>query len=633
MPLLAIRDITLSFGGPPLLHKAQLTIEPRERICLIGRNGEGKSSLLKVISGELVPDAGEFERAKGLRIAKLDQDFAAEREGSVLSVVLEGVGEVVKQLNEYHAITEQLGGDADAALYARMEVLQGELEANGGWKLEQQAERIMSQLHLGGDAVFQALSGGMKRRVLLAQALMSEPDILLLDEPTNHLDVESILWLEDFLVKCDKAILFITHDRAFLQRVATRIIELDRGQLTSWDCDYPTFLQRKAEWLEAEVKNRAVFDKKLAEEERWIRQGIQARRTRNEGRVRALQQLRAARKARREQAGSAHLALQDTQLSGRKVIVVKDLCKGWGGKLLIDRFSTVLWRGDKIGIIGPNGSGKSTLLKLLLKELEPDRGEVIEGTKLDVAYFDQHRAQLDEQKSVMENVWEVSDTVHVNGKPRHILSYLQDFMFTPDVARGSIKMLSGGERSRLLLAKLFTQTFNVLVMDEPTNDLDIETIELLEELLLGFPGTLLLVSHDRAFLNNIVTSSIVMQGNGVVQECVGGYDAWQAQQPVQASKAKGGRKKKAPAQEKPNYISQKEQRELDELPTKIEALESQQAALVAAMAQPDYLQSSGETAAQAQFALRELESKIEAAYTRWELLAALPVKGGRNIEC
>lgn len=624
MPLLAIRDIILSFGGPPLLHKAQLTIEPRERICLIGRNGEGKSSLLKLISGELEPDAGEFERSSSLRVAKLDQDFLADQEGSVLSVVLEGVGDVVDLLNEYHTITEQLGNDDDTDLYARMEILQLELEANGGWEIEQQAERVLTQLQLLGGDRFQALSGGMKRRVLLAKALMSDPDILLLDEPTNHLDVDSILWLEDFLRKYDKAVLFITHDRTFLQNVATRIIELDRGQLTSWDCDYKTFLQRKAEWLEAEAKNNVVFDKKLAEEERWIRQGIQARRTRNEGRVRALQQLRSERKERREQLGTAQLAMQDTQLSGRKVIVVKNLCKGWGGVPLISNFSTVLWRGDKIGLIGPNGSGKSTLLKLLLKQLEPDSGEVIEGTQLEVGYFDQHRAQLDERKSVMENVWEVSDTVHFNGKPRHILSYLQDFMFTPEVARGSIKMLSGGEKSRLLLAKLFTQTFNVLVMDEPTNDLDIETIELLEELLLAYQGTLLLVSHDRAFLNNIVTSSIVMEGNGVVKEHIGGYDTWRAQPPVQPPKTKRVKKKKKQTGEQPNYISQKEQRELDELPEKIEALETQQNELITAMAQPDYLQQTSQTAEQAQHMLSELESALKAAYVRWEQLETLP---------
>ena len=624
MPLLAIRDITLSFGGPALLDKAQLTIEPHERICLIGRNGEGKSSLFKLLSGELAPDSGEFERSPSLRVAKLDQDFSEDRAGSVLSVVLEGVGELVSGLNEYHTLTEELGGDDDETVYARIEVLQTELEANGAWAIEQKAERILSRLHLRGDAMFSALSGGMKRRTLLAKALMSEPDILLLDEPTNHLDVTSIVWLEQFLRKYDKTVFFITHDRTFLQNLATRIVELDRGQLTSWDCGYATYLERKAALLEAEAKNHAVFDKKLAAEERWIRQGIQARRTRNEGRVRALKKLREERKERREVAGTASLAVQNTQLSGRKVIAVKNLCKAWGGKPIIDNFSTTLWRGDKIGIIGPNGSGKSTLLKLLLRQLQPDSGEVIEGTRLEVAYFDQHRSQLDEKKSVMENVWEVSDTVHFNGKPRHILSYLQDFMFTPEVARGSIKMLSGGEKSRLLLAKLFTQTFNVLVMDEPTNDLDIDTIELLEELLLAYAGTVLLVSHDRAFLQNIVTSSIVLEGNGRVTEHPGGYVEWQAEQALTAPKVKVNKKQAFLAKPKPKSISQKERQELAELPAKIEALEAQQAELVAAMAQPDYLHKTGQTAEQAQQLVAHLEAELENVYARWEVLEALP---------
>lgn len=626
MPLLAIRDITLSYGGPPLLDGAQLTIEPRERICLIGRNGEGKSSLLKLISDELKPDKGEFERLPGLRVSKLDQEFSRHLEGTVLSVVLDGAGAAVGMLEEYHRISEQLGGDEDDAIYARMDELQAQLETNGGWELEQKAERILTRLELKGEQRFETLSGGMKRRALLAKALMSDPDILLLDEPTNHLDVESIEWLEDFLIRYDKAVFFITHDRTFLKKVSTRVLELDRGQLTSWDCGYDQFLERKQALLEAEAKNNAVFDKKLAEEERWIRQGIQARRTRNEGRVRALKKLREERKARREQSGTATLTMQDAQLSGRKVLTINNLSKTWDGKRIVHDFSTKLWRGDKIGIIGPNGSGKTTLIQLLLKEIQPDSGEVIEGTKLEVAYFDQHRSELDDSKSVMDNVWDVSETVYVNDKPRHILSYLQDFLFTPEVARGSVKMLSGGERARVLLARLFTQRFNVLVMDEPTNDLDIETIELLEELLLSFSGTLLLVSHDRAFLNNIVTSTISMEGNGVVREQVGGYDEWAASRVVEAPKPKPV-KKPAPVKEKPRFISQKEQRELDALPAKIEALEAKQAEMVEAMSQPDYFKKSGQTAEEAQQEQESLQAELEACYERWEALEALPKKG------
>ena len=613
----------LSYGGPPLLDKAQLSLEAGERICLIGRNGEGKSSLFKLISGEIQPDAGEFERSPNLKIAKLDQDFYEDRSGKVLAVVLEGAGELVEQLEEYHRVAEQLGGDDDAAIYARMEHLQSQLEIRGGWKIEQNAQRILSRLDLPADADFSTLSGGMKRRVLLAKALMGDPDVLLLDEPTNHLDMDSILWLENFLIKFGKTIFFITHDRAFLKKVATRIIELDRGQLTSWNCDYATFLERKAEWLKAEANNQAVFDKKLAEEERWIRQGIQARRTRNEGRVRALKKMREEREQRREQQGTAQFALQNSNLSGRKVIVAKELCKTWGERMIIDRFSTVIWRGDKIGIIGPNGSGKSTLLKLLLGQLQPDSGELVHGTRLEMAYFDQHRSQLDESKSVMENVWEVSDTVHFNGRPRHILSYLQEFMFTPDVARGSIKMLSGGEKSRLLLAKLFTQTFNVLVMDEPTNDLDIETIELLEELLLGFEGTLLLVSHDREFLNNIVTSSLILAGDGKVEECIGGHDEWLRRQRPVPAKVKYVKPPQNRPKAKTKGISGKERQELEALPAKIESVEAQQAELVSAMAQSDYLQQSRQTAQQAQQLIADLESELKILYARWEELEAI----------
>ena len=622
MPLLSLRNISLSFGGPPILDQVQLSIDLGERVCLVGRNGEGKSSLLKLILGDLEPDSGEFERAPGLKIGRLDQDPRIEIPGTVFDVVSSGAGETAGLIAEYHRITAQLGGDDDDAILERMHSIEQELEKTGGWALDQKLEQTLSQLQLDGDAEFNSLSGGMKRRALLAQALVTDPDLLLLDEPTNHMDIESIRWLEDFMLKFGKAILFITHDRMFLRKLATRILELDRGKLTSWDCPYDTFLERKAAWLEAEEKQNKAFDKKLSNEEVWIRKGIQARRTRNEGRVRALKAMRVERSERRERTGSARLAIQNASSSGRKVIVAKNVSMEYDGITYIDDFSDTIWRGDKIGIIGPNGSGKTTLLQILLKQLEPQSGTVEHGSKLEVAYFDQHRSQLDQEKSIAENVWDKSDSVTFDGQTLHLMSYLQRFLFDPNRAHGPITELSGGERNRLMLAKLFTQPANIYVLDEPTNDLDIETMELLEELLLEFKGTVLLVSHDREFLNNITTSVLSLE-KGKVIEYNGGYDDYLRHQVPDTPKPKPAKpKKEKPKKERKLSIS--ERKELEALPKLIEDLEAEHEELVEKMAQSDFYQTSGMDAEEAAAALAELESKQETAFARWEELEALP---------
>ncbi|HKK19697.1 MAG TPA: ATP-binding cassette domain-containing protein, partial [Opitutales bacterium] len=515
--LLSYRNLTVSFGGPKLLDNAGLTIAKRERICLLGRNGEGKSTLLRILNGEIEPDSGEFESIPNLRVGKLEQEVPATLEGTVFEIVAQGLGQAAETIAQYHHLLHEIGEHPeDEKIAAQLDDLQHELDQTDGWALEHKVENILDRVELDGDQEFASLSGGNKRRTLLARALIPEPHILLLDEPTNHLDIPGIQWLEEFLRKTDVALLFVSHDRAFIRRVGNKILDLDRGQLTRWECDFDTYMDRKAELLSGEAKQQAVFDKKLAEEEAWIRKGIQARRTRNEGRVRSLKKMREERAQRRNLQGKAKLDLSDAQLSGRKVISVDDISYTWNDQPLIENFSTTIWRGDKIGIVGLNGSGKTTLLNLLLKKLEPDHGSVTHGTKLEVAYFDQHRAQLDEKLSVAENVHPAGEMASVNGKPRHILSYLQDFLFTPHVSRSPITKLSGGERARLLLARLFLQPANVLVLDEPTNDLDIETVELLEERLLEYGGTLLLVSHDRSFLDNVVTSTIAMEGNGRV---------------------------------------------------------------------------------------------------------------------
>ena len=528
-------------------------------------------------------------------------------------------------LVEYHDIIHQLQTDSSQALLDKLEKAQHKIEAADGWSLEQRVETVISKLSLDPDAEFDSLSGGKKRRVLLAQALVKQPDILLLDEPTNHLDIESITWLEGFLKSYGGTVLFITHDRTFLQALATRIVQLDRGNLVSFPGDYENYLKKREELLAAEAEQNAQFDKKLAQEEVWIRQGIKARRTRNEGRVRALEALRKERSQRRERQGTANIQLQEADRSGKLVLEAEHIGQSYDGKMLFDDFSIVIQRGDRIGIIGPNGCGKSTLLSILLKRIEPEHGSVKLGTNLEIAFFDQLRSQLDEEESVVENVGQGSDHVEINGSRKHIIGYLQDFLFTPDRARTPVKALSGGERNRLLLAKLFTQPANLLVMDEPTNDLDAETLELLEDLLLNYSGTLLLVSHDRSFINNVVTSSIVFDTDGELREYVGGYDDWLRQRTeTQNNKPKVETK---PAAEKPaskpakkSTLTYQEKLDLEALPAIIEKLEMEQETLTAKMSEPDFYQQEADKVSQVQQALSELEAKMSEAFERWELL-------------
>jgi ATP-binding cassette subfamily F protein uup len=634
MALLSYRNLTISFGGPNLLDDAALTIDKRERICLIGRNGEGKSTLLRIIEGAIRADAGELEAIPGLRIGKLDQEVPAHLQGTVFEVVADGLGPAAKTLAEYHRLAQEYEQDQSEAIAARLDELQEELDRTDGWSLEHKVESILNRVELDGDALFSALSGGNKRRALLARALTAEPHILLLDEPTNHLDIPGIRWLEEFLRKADISLLFVSHDRAFIRRVANRIIDLDRGQLTSWSCDYDTYLTRKADLLAGEAKQQAVFDKKLAEEEVWIRKGIQARRTRNEGRVRALQKMRVERAQRRNIIGTSSISVNEGQLSGRKVISVDNITYNWGKQALIENFSTVIWRGDKIGIVGLNGSGKTTLLNLLLAKLQPQQGAVTAGTKLEVAYFDQHRAQLDDKLSVAENVSPLGDMVTINGRPRHIITYLQDFLFTPDTCRAPISKLSGGERARLLLARLFLQPANVLVLDEPTNDLDIETVELLEERLLDYEGTLLLVSHDRSFLNNVVTSTLALEGGGQVVEYNGGCEDWleqyEAKQSAQEQAAKANTAAPKSAAAPPSTaaaparkLSNKEREALKSLPGQIEQLEAQHAALSEKMSTAAYYQDPSSDPAADAAKLEQLEADTLEAYEQLEALGGL----------
>jgi len=635
MALLTYRNLSVSFGGPRLLDDAGLTVEKRERICLIGRNGEGKSTLLRIIGGQIKPDAGEIEAIPDLRIGKLDQEVPTDLEGTVFEIVADGLGPAAKTVAEYHKLAHEYAENSDDdAVAERLDHLQEELDRTDGWSLEHKVENILNRVELDGDALFSALSGGNKRRALLARALTAEPHILLLDEPTNHLDIPGIRWLEEFLRKSDIALLFVSHDRAFIRRVANRIIDLDRGQLTTWSCDYETYLQRKADLLAGEAKQQAVFDKKLAEEEVWIRKGIQARRTRNEGRVRSLKKMRVERAQRRNIIGTSNLNLNEGQLSGRKVISVDNVSYDWGNKPLIKDFSTVIWRGDKIGIVGLNGSGKTTLLNLLLEKLQPQQGSVTAGTKLEVAYFDQHRAQLDESLTVAENVHPYGEMVTLNGKQRHILTYLQDFLFTPHTSRSPITKLSGGERARLLLARLFLQPANVLVLDEPTNDLDIETVELLEERLLDYDGTLLLVSHDRSFLNNVVTNTIALEGDGIVAEYNGGCDDWLEQYEARkvaeaqslklppAAVAKQNEATVTPVKVSTRKLSNKEREALRVLPGLIEQLEAEHATLSEKMASADYYQDQSNDPANDAARIEQLEMQTLEAYEQWEALTA-----------
>ena len=623
MALINLKRITMGYGRAPLLDGADLQVEKGERLCLVGRNGAGKSTLMRIIGSELNPDGGEITRAQGLTTAILSQEVPRELTGTVFDVITGGIGNVTGLMAQYHAALGMLDEGGKRAM-DELEKIHHELESKGGWLATQRVETVISRLKLSADAEFSRLSGGYKRRVLLGRALVAEPDLLLLDEPTNHLDIESIGWLEEFLLGYRGTLLFVTHDRMLLQKLATRIVELDRGRLTSWQCDYRTYLERKDALLDAQAQQNALFDKKLSEEEAWIRQGVKARRTRNEGRVRELQAMRRLRMERRELEGSARMKAQAGELSGKLVIEAKGVSCSYGDRApVVKDFSTVIMRGDKVGIIGPNGAGKTTLLKLLLGELRPSSGTVRLGTRLEVSYFDQHRAVLDEDRTVQENVADGNDQITVDRKARHVIGYLQDFLFQAERARTPVSALSGGERNRLMLAKLFSKPSNMLVMDEPTNDLDAQTLDLLEELLAGYNGTVLLVSHDRAFLNNVVTNTLVFE-NGALNEYIGGDDDWLRQRPAQD----GVKDEKKPRQERPNKgkpvkLGFKEERELKELPELIVALEDELHKLSVTMSDAGFYKQGAEPVSKAAARLEEIESQLKEYYRRWEELEAM----------
>jgi ATP-binding cassette subfamily F protein uup len=645
--LLTLRNMTIAFGGPPILDGVDLQVEPGDRLCLVGRNGSGKSTLLRLMNHELVPDTGEISRQQGLRVALVAQDVPPALAGTVFDVVGAGMGSAAGDLAEYHRVSHHLAmetanepametametatetaTETREVLLARLERLHKILEDTDGWSLHQEVERVLSRLSLDPDAEFVSLSGGTKRRVLLARALVAAPDILLLDEPTNQLDIDTIVWLEEFLLKQVKTVLFVTHDRAFARRLANRVVELDRGRMFVFACGYDLYEQRREALLESEAARSALLDKKLAQEEAWVRQGIKARRTRNEGRVRALQALREERRQQRDPTGQVRLQISETEQSGRFVVQAKGVSFAYDERSIIKDLTTTIMRGDKVGIIGPNGSGKTTLLRLLVGDLTPQGGAIRFGGRLEVLYFDQLREQLDLQKTVWDNVGEGSDTVTVNGEPRHIMGYLQDFLFTPQRAQTPVHILSGGERNRLLLAKLFARPCNVLVMDEPTNDLDAETLDLLEDLLLEYAGTLLLVSHDRDFLNNAVTSTLSVAADGTVRGYAGGYDDWlrQAQKdaPVTPPRAKKTKEKLKRQAERRRKLTFKEERELDALPARIEALEKEQRELHAALSAPELYRSAGATVAGLNARREELGRELEAAFVRWDELESL----------
>ncbi len=631
--LIQLRNIHLSYGQRELLDGLNLQIEAGERIALVGRNGSGKSTLMKIIDGQVRPDDGHVDMPPGTRVARLEQEVPRGTEGPVFEIVAQGLGEVGEALAQYHALAQQMAqGDHSAQLGAALSRAQHTVDANDGWTLNQQVEEVLSRLELDGEAAFESLSGGLKRRVLMARALVHNPDLLLLDEPTNHLDIEAIAALEQLLLEWSGSLLFITHDRAFLKRLATRIVDLDRGKLSSWPGNYASYLSGKAKALEDEAAADRLFDKRLAEEEVWIRQGIKARRTRNEGRVRALKALREERAQRREKMGTVNLRMQDLKASGKQVIVAEGVNFSWGEKPVIRDFSAVIQRGDKVGIIGPNGVGKTTLIQILLGELAPQSGSLELGSRVAVAHFDQHRAGLDLDATVADNVAEGHSYVDLNGQSKHVISYLQDFLFSPERARTPVRVLSGGERNRLLLAKLFTRPANLLVMDEPTNDLDVETLELLEERLIDYPGTLLLVSHDRDFIDNVVTSSLVFEGQGRIGDYVGGYSDWLRQRPrvarsPQAASTRSSGPPPSPVAKTPAArgagLSPKLHKELAGLPARIEQLETALETAQAVFAEPGFFARPETEQAAAQAALAACESKLSQAMMRWEELEKL----------
>ncbi|NIM16510.1 MAG: ATP-binding cassette domain-containing protein [Candidatus Aminicenantes bacterium] len=640
MALINLQDVTIAFGGPLVLDNVSLRIQQGERICLLGRNGTGKTTLLKLINGDLEPDSGTIARQQGISTALLTQEVPEGIRGTVFDVVLSGLGKRGELPAEYHRLSIRLVEETNDASLKQLDQLQKMLEANDGWDIHRQAETVITRMQLAAEVQFQELSAGLKRRVLLARALVCQPDILLLDEPTNHLDIDAITWLEDFLLRYSGTLVFVTHDRMLVEKLSGRIIELDRGKLSSWECNYEMYLERKQAELEVERRQRAVFDKKLAKEEEWIRQGIKARRKRNEGRVAALLKMREERRVRREQIGTVKMHLQEARRSGKLVIDAEKVRFAYDDNIdqaVIGGLTTLIMRGDRVGIIGPNGCGKTTLLRVLLGDLTPQEGHVRPGTNLEIAYFDQLRAQLHDEKSAAENVADGSNRILLNGKTRHVIGYLQDFLFTPGRARSPVKVLSGGERNRLLLAKLFAKPSNLLVMDEPTNDLDIETLELLEELLLHYSGTLLLVSHDRAFLNNVVTSTLVFEGEGKVSEYIGGYDDWLMQRPhpsdFDTPPPKKAQKKEPTDRARPRKLTNKEKQELETIPQRIEELEQEQVELFQQMADPElYRQGQegyGDMIAKAKKRLEEIKQELAHAYQRWEELEEIQNRHAR----
>jgi ATP-binding cassette subfamily F protein uup len=631
MPLFRLSDVQLSYGTHVLLDHVDLTIQPGERWGLLGRNGAGKSTFLRLLGGKILPDGGEVWRQPEIRIAWLDQELPEATSQNVYDYVADGLADVAALIKEFHHL---VAAEPTPATLSRLDKVQHEMEAKGGWSLQQKVESIITTLDLPAEKQMSELSGGWARRVALGRALVNDPDVLLLDEPTNHLDIPAIQWLEKQLQDYRGAVVVITHDRSFLQQVANGILELDRGHLRVWQHDYRRFLEFRDQQLEAEAKANMEFDKKLAQEEVWIRQGIKARRTRNEGRVRALEALREEYKARRNVEGKASMELNTASRSGKIVMEVEDVSHAFGDRPVIRHFSTKIMRGDKIGLLGPNGCGKTTLLKLLLGELAPQQGSIKMGTKLELAYFDQFRDTLEPEKSVRDNLAEGSDYVEINGKSRHVISYLQDFLFTPDRLRQPVKALSGGEQNRLILAKLFSKPANLLVLDEPTNDLDMETLELLEELLLEFEGTLLLVSHDRTFLDNVVQSCIVFEGNGRVRRYVGGYRDWlrqggnfAADEQVLASGSAARATDKvitvAAAQAPKSRLTYKLQRELEQLPVQIEKAEQEIAALETRVADPAFYQKAHNDTEPVFRALNEAQRRLEILFQRWEELEGM----------
>jgi ATP-binding cassette subfamily F protein uup len=621
MPLITLQDVFLSYGQPPLIDHINLVIEPGERVCLIGRNGAGKSTLLKILTGQIVADEGLIKRASGVKIAQLEQSVPQDTQGNVFDVIADGLGAEGKLIQQFHHLTQQLSHDSSPKIFNQLEKCQAEIERIDGWDINQRVESIITKMDLNPEVDIASLSGGYKRRVLLARALVCNPDLLLLDEPTNHLDIEAIQWVEQFLLKWEGSLLFISHDRRFMDNLANRFIEIDRGKLAEFNCDYSTYLARKEENLEIEDRQNALFDKRLSQEEIWIRQGIKARRTRNEGRVRSLEAMRNEYAERRKRLGTAKMDIQQADKSGKIVAEATNISFSFDQDEVVKDFSTLIQRGDKVGFIGRNGVGKTTLIKLLLGELTPQQGAIKVGTNLNVAYFDQYRSALDEEKTVQDNVSGGRDMLEIGGKSRHVISYLQDFLFAPDRCRQPVKALSGGERNRLLLAKLFTAPSNILVLDEPTNDLDIDTLDLLEELLIDYKGTVILVSHDRAFLNNVVTSTLVFEGDGIINQYVGGYDDWLRQRKtIEQPKSSAGVKIKPKSSQVVKKLTYKDQRELDELPKKIELLETQIQSISTKMSESEFYRSTKVEMQKTETQLADWQSQLSKCYKRWEQL-------------